>query len=193
MDVSEKALCLALFTGLVMRLGPTLSVNPANGIPMLSDGLVLAFILVRRGSSSPLRPLGWALALSATLLPLLIRPGGTALVAPGLAGAIGLSGLTLSIWSKLTLRRSFGLAPANRGIVHGGPYRMVRHPMYLGYVLTEIGFLLNNPNGWNISIFVLALGCQMVRIQSEEAVLRLDSAYADILKRVRYRLLPGLF
>ena len=37
---------------------------------------------------------------------------------------------------KLSLGRSFGLMPANRGVVSTGMYRLVRHPIYLGYLVT---------------------------------------------------------
>src|SRR4029077_5938055 len=37
----------------------------------------------------------------------------------------------LSLASLLTLRRSFGVRPALRNLVTKGPYRLVRHPMYL--------------------------------------------------------------
>ncbi len=193
MDISEKVLCVALFASLVMRLGPTLLSNPVNGFPILSDALIVTFILSRRPSGTPLRLQGWALALCATLLPLLIRPGGHALVAPLAAAVVGLTGLSVNLWSKLTLRRSFGLAPANRGVVQSGPYSLVRHPMYLGYILTEVSFLLNNPNIWNVSVFAIALGCQVARMRAEEQVLSLDSDYAAMLTRVRFRLVPGLF
>ena len=40
----------------------------------------------------------------------------------------------------MALGRSFGVAPANRGIVVRGPYSFVRHPIYTGYLITHTGF-----------------------------------------------------
>ena len=41
--------------------------------------------------------------------------------------------------AKFSLARSFGLAPANRGVKSRGAYAFLRHPMYLGYVVEWIG------------------------------------------------------
>src|SRR2546430_13476301 len=54
-------------------------------------------------------------------------------------------GLLIVIIGKLSLGRSFGLTPANRGVVSTGIYQFVRHPIYLGYLITHIGFVLANP------------------------------------------------
>ena len=64
----------------------------------------------------------------------------------GIAEAITISGFVLQLSAKLTLRRSFGVVAANRGVKASGPYRLVRHPMYAGYALTHVGFLLAGPN-----------------------------------------------
>ena len=45
----------------------------------------------------------------------------------------------LSLASLLTLGRFFGIRPALRGLATKGPYRVVRHPMYLSYMMGDIG------------------------------------------------------
>ena len=56
-----------------------------------------------------------------------------------------LIGLYVQISAKVILGRSFGLIAANRGIKVAGPYRIVRHPIYAGYTIIHVGFLLALP------------------------------------------------
>jgi protein-S-isoprenylcysteine O-methyltransferase Ste14 len=99
----------------------------------------------------------------------------------------------LSFVSLLTMGRLFGVRPALRGLVTRGPYRLVRHPIYLSYVLADIGYNLQE---WNfVTLFLVLVGWASLvyRIYAEERVLSQHpewSAYAD---SVRYRLLPGVW
>ena len=82
---------------------------------------------------------------------------------------------------------------ANRGIQTAGPYRIVRHPAYAGYVIAMSGYFLENPSLRNAVIIVTVAAVQLVRIQKEEAYLRADPKYAAYRLRVRYRLLPYVY
>jgi protein-S-isoprenylcysteine O-methyltransferase Ste14 len=104
-----------------------------------------------------------------------------------------ISGFVLQLSAKLTLRRSFGVVAANRGVKASGPYRLIRHPMYAGYALTHVGFLLAGPTLWNLAIYGTTLTIAVRRIIAEERVLRLDPVYQSLTTRVRYRLLPFVF
>src|SRR5437899_9023283 len=67
--------------------------------------------------------------------PPLLRPSAAApLAGDAMTAAMSAAGLIVVIAAKLTLGRSFGIAPANRGVVARGPYNIVRHPIYTGYV-----------------------------------------------------------
>ncbi len=57
---------------------------------------------------------------------------------------LGVIGPAFSIWSLLHLRRSFGIFVVVRNVVLAGPYRWVRHPMYLGYLFLLAGVVLIN-------------------------------------------------
>ena len=59
--------------------------------------------------------------------------------------AISCAGLAIVIAGKITLGRSFALLPANRGVVSTGVYRVVRHPIYMGYLITHVAFLVGEP------------------------------------------------
>jgi protein-S-isoprenylcysteine O-methyltransferase Ste14 len=103
------------------------------------------------------------------------------------------TGLTFQTAAKAALWRSFGLVPANRGIRTKGPYRLVRHPMYTGYTVTHIGFLLGFPSLQNSLLYFATFLIEVIRLFREEAILKQDPLYRAYAARVRYRLLPGVF
>jgi protein-S-isoprenylcysteine O-methyltransferase Ste14 len=99
----------------------------------------------------------------------------------------------LSCASLVTLGQRFGIRPALRNLVTRGPYRIVRHPIYLSYVLADIGY---NLQGWNSGtvLMVLAGWASLIyRIRAEERVLAQDAGWASYAGTVRSRLLPGLW
>jgi protein-S-isoprenylcysteine O-methyltransferase Ste14 len=104
-----------------------------------------------------------------------------------------LVGLYVQISAKVFLGRSFGLVAANRGIKVTGPYRIVRHPMYAGYTIIHVGFLLSFPSLWNLVLYSTQLAIQMARLLREELLLNQDQSYRDYAARVRYRLIPMIF
>jgi len=57
---------------------------------------------------------------------------------------LGLIGPAISAWGVFYLGRSFGIFVSVRNVVLRGPYRFVRHPIYLGYLFVWTGFLLVN-------------------------------------------------
>jgi protein-S-isoprenylcysteine O-methyltransferase Ste14 len=104
-----------------------------------------------------------------------------------------LSGLLIQISAKIVLWRSFGIVAAVREIKVSGPYRFVRHPMYAGYTIVHVGFLLAFPSLWNLAVYASALLVQIARLLREEQLLNRDQHYREFASRVRYRLLPGVF
>lgn len=102
-------------------------------------------------------------------------------------------GVLWVINAKITLGRSFGWLPANRGIVDTGVYRIVRHPIYFGYLITHIGFLCTNLNLQNALVLASVYVAQVYRMFQEEKFLMKDEAYRAYAGRVRYRLIYGLF
>ena len=99
----------------------------------------------------------------------------------------------LSIASLLSLGRWFGVWPALRGLATRGPYRLVRHPMYLAYMLADIGYNLQE---WNLGTALMVMAgwaSLLYRIRAEERILSQDSAWSTYVALVRYRLFPGLW
>ncbi len=103
------------------------------------------------------------------------------------------AGLVLVVAAFLSLNRSFGLAPENRGIKTAGAYRLVRHPMYLGYILAEIGFALDNSSPYNLLILGMSVLFLLLRLRAEEQLLQQDRAYRRYAKKTRWKLVPFVF
>jgi protein-S-isoprenylcysteine O-methyltransferase Ste14 len=195
LDLFEQVTVLVLYSWLVLRLWPR-EFSLSNWYPvllLLSEGLVVVLLLIRRPTdriSTNLRD--WAVAAGGTFLALLVGSGGAPLFG-ALGACLILLGLAVHVGAKLSLRRSFGLVAANRGVRVGGFYRLVRHPMYAGYMLSHVGFLLVAPSLWNALIYAAVWMLLIARIYAEERVLSEDPAYCAFKSRVRYRLLPGIF
>lgn len=197
LDLVEKVIVTAFWGFLCARLIPGAfeSGEYLNILLVLSEALVVFLVVLRRRATAiSQRSVDWFVGFAGTLVPLLaLPPEGSPVVPIVFCAILMLGGLGLNMWAKLTLLRSFGVVAANRGIKIGGPYRLIRHPMYAGYMLTQVGFLLSGPNFWNACVYALAFGLQVVRILAEERVLNQDPAYRALSARVRYRLAPFVF
>jgi protein-S-isoprenylcysteine O-methyltransferase Ste14 len=162
---------------------------------LVSEALVAVLTIVRRRASMTDRtPISAITTAVSVVGPTLLRASvGGGLVVDGVTAAVSMAGLSLVILGKLTLGRSFGIAPANRGVVARGPYMLMRHPIYTGYILTHLAFLVANPTGWNLALIVASDVTLIVRALREERVLGTDDAYRMYCQRVGWHLVPGVF
>ncbi|WP_161597889.1 methyltransferase family protein [Novosphingobium ginsenosidimutans] len=190
-DYSERFFLALLITPFFMAFAQIATVQPYVVLLAISETLAVILILIRRPGEMPASAYATAIAFIGTGAPLLVRPDGVAYAPAILTSAMMLAGLVVNISAKLALNRSFGLVAANRGIKLGGPYRFVRHPMYLGYIITQAGFLLAEFTMMNAAIYAVAWSCQVLRIRQEEALLRNDPAYRELMERVPRKLIPG--
>lgn len=85
------------------------------------------------------------------------------------ASILAIIGFVLSTLSLIELGSSFGVSPANRGVVRSGVYRFVRHPMYTGYVIGELGLVFFHP--MNALIFALSVLLYWARTKYENNLL----------------------
>jgi protein-S-isoprenylcysteine O-methyltransferase Ste14 len=123
----------------------------------------------------------------------LLRPIGVGIIPDAATAAVSAAGLLLIIAGKVALGRSFGLMPANRGVVCRGVYGVMRHPIYAGYLVTHAAFLVAHPLGWNLLVLVASDIALLVRAICEERTLARDADYAAYMTKVRWRVLPGVF
>jgi protein-S-isoprenylcysteine O-methyltransferase Ste14 len=160
---------------------------------LIFQAAALFLFLVRKGVvsvSSNVRD--YVFTLGALGSPMFFQP--ISAIGGSLVGvSLALVGGIVVISAFLSLNRSFGIAPENRGIQTRGIYRIVRHPMYFGYVLTETGFIIDNPSLFNMLIFAMATFFLILRIRSEEQLLRKDGTYRRYIRNTSWRLLPFVF
>jgi protein-S-isoprenylcysteine O-methyltransferase Ste14 len=81
-------------------------------------------------------------------------------------------GLAFNIWTVWQLRFAFSLVPQARVLQTTGPYRLVRHPIYLGYIVIYLAFWLAHMHLVLSVILLIWLGVTLLRIRYEESVLR---------------------
>jgi protein-S-isoprenylcysteine O-methyltransferase Ste14 len=99
----------------------------------------------------------------------------------------------LSLVSLLSIGRRFGVRPALRSLATRGTYRLVRHPIYLSYVLADIGYNLQEWNFGTVLLVMLGWASLLYRIHAEERILSHDAGWSTYVALVRYRLLPGIW
>jgi len=181
---------------LLLWLTPTFTL--IDWIYVSSNVLVLLIALTRRPAQEQDRSIAAAAAVIvsyaypyAQVRVLRWIPGNEAWPAGGLVLVI--LGACGSLAGLLSLGRYFGVRPALRGLATRGPYRLVRHPLYLSYVLADIGYNLQEWNYGTLMLVAAGWAAMIYRIHAEERVLSCDAKWADYTARVRYRLVPGIW
>jgi protein-S-isoprenylcysteine O-methyltransferase Ste14 len=154
--------------------------------------VAVAFLVRSAPRSVSHRPWDWLTTLGGSFGGFLLRPGGVQ--AAFTAGSIlQIVGLTVWMFSFFSLGRSFGLVAADRGVTTRGPYRIIRHPLYASYMVTQLGYLLQSASIWNGAVLAFTWTCQVARALSEERLLATVPAYGRYRERVRWRLIFGVW
>ncbi len=179
------------------------------GYAGLAGFFAVEAVVRERGSASSLTPterdqgstqmIVAAYVLAAILSPLLRRlPVGRMPRATAPAGLVLQAvGLGLRIWSMRTLRGSYSRTlrtETEQEVVDDGPYRMVRHPGYLGSLMTWLGFALTSRSLPVIGVVGgLLARAYSHRIRAEETLLERElPGYREYRSRT-WRLVPGLW
>ncbi len=196
LDRLEQILLVTAYAWLLVRIWPS-QFELANWFPLLllfSEGVVVFFIVIRRATTEISdRPYDWVIALAGTFLALAVSTGGAPLIDPAWGAIPLIVGVVIHTGAKLSLQRSFGVVAASRGVRVKGMYRLVRHPMYAGYMLSHMGYLLLAPSLRNLLVYLCVWFLLALRIFAEERILLGDPDYGRYAHRVRFRLVPLIF
>ena len=110
---------------------------------------------------------------------------------PNLAStACVLIGMIMMLVTIRHLGRSFSLVPQARSVVQTGPYRWIKHPLYLAEEIAILGVVLQNLTPVTVIVLVLHIGVQVCRILYEEDLLRRNCPEYSSYEASRWRLIP---
>jgi protein-S-isoprenylcysteine O-methyltransferase Ste14 len=109
------------------------------------------------------------------------------LAASDLALAVGIA---WALYSLSYLGRRFSIVPEARGLVTSGPYRLVRHPIYLGELIAGVGLVLPTLLTLHAAVLALFLAAQVARTYYEERMLRSTYPQYEAYAKHTHRLIP---
>jgi len=181
------------------------SLTPA--LELVRHCLTLAFIaLVGSTYLTRIQAVGRARGASEILFPMFVFLAGIAGVAVLILyrvpprPALVLSGLLLaclgicvSLWALAHLRNSFSILAEARRIVTSGPYRYVRHPLYLGEAATMLGLCLTLGTVTALLFWAVINGLQLARARIEERKLERELPEYRLYREKTFFILPGLY
>jgi protein-S-isoprenylcysteine O-methyltransferase Ste14 len=98
-----------------------------------------------------------------------------------------------AIVALLQLGRSFSVMAETRQLVTSGPYRVVRHPLYLTEEIAVIGLFIQYASALSTLLLALQIGFQLRRMQYEEAVLTANFPEYTAYRQTTARLIPGIY
>jgi protein-S-isoprenylcysteine O-methyltransferase Ste14 len=120
-------------------------------------------------------------------VPMAICLVGDVLVAVGL-------GVAMLVVSQNSYAAATVRVEAGQEVVSTGLYALVRHPMYIGNLITMVGIPLALASYWGLVFVVPGLIVLALRIRDEEKLLRQElDGYREYTQKVRYRLVPCMW
>ncbi|HKV67539.1 MAG TPA: isoprenylcysteine carboxylmethyltransferase family protein [Gaiellales bacterium] len=201
--VGSRLIPTLLFTTMatvsVLAVGAAPSASAA-AFHLLSATLWGLFIVLINIRPAPLRrnrsAVGVVVALISQLAVIAVglfgarTDGGVAVIA---SDVLLIAGLVFAICSVAVLGRCFGILPDVRGLVTRGPYRLVRHPLYLGELTAVLGIVLGSRRPLLAGgTWLVCVGLQLARTTYEERNIRAEFPQYDEYAARTKRLIPGV-
>jgi protein-S-isoprenylcysteine O-methyltransferase Ste14 len=104
-----------------------------------------------------------------------------------------LAGMLGAIYVALWLKRAFAIFPQARELVTAGPYRVVRHPLYLAELVATCGIMLQFRQPWSALVTLAVVAAQFPRMHFEEEILGETFPAYRAYKAKTARLIPGVY
>jgi protein-S-isoprenylcysteine O-methyltransferase Ste14 len=117
-------------------------------------------------------------------------PNGTAAI---LGMVLLCAGTVLTMYAIVYLGRSFSIVPEARKLVTSGPYRFVRHPVYLFEEIAVFGISIQFAAPTSTLLFLVHGAIQFARLHYEEQVLRENFPEYEAYAMRTARLVPGVY
>jgi protein-S-isoprenylcysteine O-methyltransferase Ste14 len=98
-----------------------------------------------------------------------------------------------AVLSLSQLGRSFSVMAETRQLVTSGPYRFVRHPLYLTEGIAVIGLFVQFASVWTALLVVVQIAFQLRRMHNEETLLIASFPEYAAYSKNTARLIPGMY
>ncbi len=138
--------------------------------------------------------LTWLAVIAISLVTRIDIPLPTAVVKI-LGWLIFLLGMFVFAWAAFYLRRAFfgNVEPVSDKLITTGPYRFVRHPLYLGMIISTVGLIVGLKSIWGlVGVVVLFIPTAIYRAKLEEGAmaLRFGKEWDEYVKRTCFMFPP---
>lgn len=112
------------------------------------------------------------------------------------ANPVVAAGVGLGLWAITTMRFRFNILPEPRqdgALFTGGPYAVIRHPMYTAVLLVTLGFVFNRLDAVSVLAWVALVIDLLLKLGREEKMLADHfPEYAAYMTQTK-RLIPGVY